>query len=394
MCRERHQVFDYILARVDENLATDLQLSQFEYMSVFELGSDDLDSAFFDVVTAEWLDIESDDVTQDIYDYASKRFKYHSNEHGVVYFKDNGELERNFYEDEWARFVDGIHHSHRFFNPKAKDFLDSVFGFASCDAGNLKTECVRAVKQGEYLYRARTAQSYADGKKLKDDPCGQFGPPPMSGAGSQRMTPSGIAAMYCGFDRQTCLSEIRAITGDQIVSVALTPTKTLNLLDLSRLPKLEMPKLTWLDEGYLRACQLHTFLNSLVKKMSKPRGRNDELSYLSTQVVFEYLRLKFTGQIDGLVFPSVQTGEKGMNAVLFPECSVVSRIKYSALELDEIFGPPSEKQMAHEDSARLMYVERSMVFHKITSIETHSKEYESISDFYMDDLTRRRFGFS
>ena len=55
--------------------------------------------------------------------------------------------------------------------------------------------------------------------------------------------------------------------------------------------------------------------------MSRPKARNDELSYLSTQVVFEYLRLRFGKQVDGLVFPSVQTGEAGTNVVLFPEAS-------------------------------------------------------------------------
>ncbi|MNG14439.1 hypothetical protein D3C84_981900 [compost metagenome] len=53
--------------------------------------------------------------------------------------------------------------------------------------------------------------------------------------------------------------------------------------------------------------------------MSRPKARNDELRYLSTQVVFEYLRLRFGKSVDGLVFPSVQTGEAGTNVVLFPE---------------------------------------------------------------------------
>lgn len=41
-----------------------------------------------------------------------------------------------------------------------------------------------------------------------------------------------------------------------------------------------------------------------------------------------YLRLQFGKQVDGLVFPSVQTGEVGTNVVLFPEASVISKEHY------------------------------------------------------------------
>lgn len=58
--------------------------------------------------------------------------------------------------------------------------------------------------------------------------------------------------------------------------------------------------------------------------MSRPKARNDEMSYLSTQGVFEYLRLRFGKYVDGLVFPSVQTGEAGTNVVLVPEASRLS----------------------------------------------------------------------
>jgi hypothetical protein len=77
----------------------------------------------------------------------------------------------------------------------------------------------------------------------------------------------------------------------------------------------------------VEALHLKVFLGSLVKKMSRPKARNDELSYLSTQVVFEYLRLRFGRQVDGSVFPSVQTGE----AVPTSSCSrgQPTRIRYT-----------------------------------------------------------------
>jgi hypothetical protein len=280
----------------------------------------------------------------------------------------------------------------RFFNPIAQDFLDSIFGFTTMVDGVIKPECLTEVKSGEMLYRVRTVKTYKDTRVLQSDPASQFGPPPKVMAGSQRMTPSGISAMYCGFDRSTCLSEIRAITGDIVVSVAITPKTTMKFLDLRNLARLEGADLTWLAEGFLSSCHLKSFISSLVKKMFKPKGRNDELSYLSTQVVFEYLRLKFHNQIEGLIFPSVQTGERGSNAVIFPESCLVSGAKYyeferaipgDAVNADDPFGEPA---------TRLMHVAHSTMFHKIIAIETTSTDYDNIHEAFMDDLTRQRLG--
>lgn len=176
-----------------------------------------------------------------------------------------------------------------------------------------------------------------------------------------------------------------------MVSVALTPTIRLKLLDLTKLEKVEPPKLTLLDKGYLDALHLKTFIDSLVKKMSKPKGRNDELSYLSTQVVFEYLRICFASQVDGLVFPSVQTGETGTNVVLFPEASVISAKQYPR---------PGEVETSLEDKlvegfepeAKLAVIADSIRFHKVTAIETKAKEYAHISELFMSDLVRKRLG--
>ena len=101
------------------------------------------------------------------------------------------------------------------------------------------------------------------------------------------MTPNGISALYCALERETCLSEIRSITGDHVVSAALTPIGELRLLDLTVLNRVEPPPLTLLDKGFRESLHQKVFLGSLVKKMSRPKARNDELSYLSTQMIFE-----------------------------------------------------------------------------------------------------------
>ncbi len=396
-CSENSILFNYILERIDENLAIDKDLSSYEEYMVYEGGSGEINVASLDVVASEWIGFSTDDdINSDICDdflgYVPQRYLKNDNDHDVLYFEDGGVLERNIFEDKWSAFIEEFTHAHRFFNPTAQSFLDSIFSFTTTVDGKIKPECLSEVKTGEMLYRARTVRTYKDAMVLQSDPAGQFGPPPKVMAGSQRMTPSGISAMYCGFDRSTCLSEIRAITGDIVVSVAITPKTTMKFLDLRNLARLEGPDLTWLEEGFLSSCHLQSFISSLVKKMSKPKGRNDELSYLSTQVVFEYLRLKFHNQIEGLIFPSVQTGERGSNAVIFPESCLVSGSTYDEDELEIPAEPINPGDPFEERPARLMHVARSTMFHKVTAIETTSTDYDNIHEVFMDDLTRQRLG--
>jgi hypothetical protein len=127
--------------------------------------------------------------------------------------------------------------------------------------------------------------------------------------------------------------------------------------------------------------------------MSRPKARNDELNYLSTQVVFEYLRLRFGKYVDGLVFPSVQTGEAGTNVVLFPEASRLSYVPPAnpdpadgpvpkAVPAENAYGPP----------AKLVVVTGSIRFHKVTAIETKAKDYDHIYGLFMSELNRKRLG--
>lgn len=380
-------LFDYILARVDENVATIDDLSHFEIGMLYECGSDEISVAPIDIVLAEWFDLGEKRYFDDL--MASVPQHYFKNDRGQDehFYDDDGNLEHNVIEERWNRFVIDVKHSHRFFNPNAREFLQSLFSFLLSAEGHLKPECIRVVPRGEELFRARTASSREDAGKMQDEPWSQFGPAPKEKVGNQRMTPSGIPALYCAFERETCLSEIRSITGDHVVSIALTPTNQLKLLDLTKLEDLNLPESTLLDAGYRELMHLHGFVRSLVKRMSRPKGRSDELIYLSTQVVFEYLRLTFAPQVHGLVFPSVQTGEKGTNVVFFPEFSMLSK---------EFFNPPDAMTIAFGDEqyfekqANLACIAGSIRFHKIKAVVTEADEFDHIYRLYESDLDKLR----
>jgi hypothetical protein len=165
-----------------------------------------------------------------------------------------------------------------------------------------------------------------------------------------------------------------------------------------QLELIDAPQLTILDRGLRDSRNLMVFLESLVDKMSKPKGRSDDLSYLSTQVVFEYLRLTFGAQVSGLVFPSVQTGRTGTNVVLFPEASVVSAKNYRQLDAYEIalmstpdYEPDPEEPF--EAGASLYCVTGSLRFHRVKAIETKSDAYVELRDLFMSDLDKERLGW-
>lgn len=358
---------------------------------LFGAGVDDIPVEDLEMVLSEWAGLGEEVYYEDLCARIPEEMVV--NDKGLVrqYFGDDGLLEYNLFEDKWERFIEGVRHSHRFFNPGAKEFLDSVFDILCEKNDSLKGECVRVIERGIPLYRARSVSDREQVTKMIDSPASEFGPTPRGKAGSQRMTPNGISAMYCALERSTCLSEIRSITGDKVVSIAMTPIGRLRLLDLTRLNQITFPALSLLDRGYLEKMHLKTFIASLVKKISKPKGQNDELSYLSTQVVFEYLRVRFGRQADGLVFPSVQTGERGTNIVLFPEASIVSARDILADSEDDQTSA-SFLNIQFEKGAKLYCVPNSMRYHKIVAIETRDKEYGFCEDLFMSDLTRNRLG--
>jgi hypothetical protein len=385
-------LFDHIIYLVDSNLATEDDLTDYELGLIYECGSDHIAVEGIDIVLSEWFDLGDEPYFGDLMAHVPEVNLKNEKGYERHYFLDAGDLELNIYDDKWDRFIANIRHRHRFFNPNAKDFLDSVFGMLSAKGGELKSEVVRVMSSGQMLYRARTVQSFEAAKKMEESPHTELGPTPETKAGSQRMTPAGISALYCALERETCLSEIRSITGDKVVSGALTPTTQLKLLDLTKLELVEPPKLTLLDAGFRDSLHLKTFLTSLVKKMSKPRGRSDDLSYLSTQVVFEYLRLQFGKQVDGLVFPSVQTAEVGTNVVLFPETSVICDDHYYPPdEMKELIGPGTViEQPAFRGDGKLAFVATSLRFHQVVAIETRAEEHKQIYELFAGDLVRKR----
>ena len=73
-----------------------------------------------------------------------------------------------------------------------------------------------------------------------------------------------------------------------------------------------------LDENYLEKLDVYVFFKKLIASVSKPKLESGKFDYLISQYFFEYLRVKFGDQIQGIFLKSVQLPTAD-NIILFPE---------------------------------------------------------------------------
>lgn len=252
-----------------------------------------------------------------------------------LFIIDDGFHDNNSYQFKWDNFTKSTAHKHRFFNKDAKVFLDSLFELI-VENDEIRDNVITVIDSSTQLYRARIANEETIRKQIIADPVSHLGPVPKRLAGEQRMTPTGISALYCSLDRDTCFSEIRAITGDILISGAFKPVKDLPLLDLTKLHILSQLTLDPFDEGFSDFSHKSAFIKDLLFLMSKPASKNNSSSYLSTQIIFEYLAVKFGNKLSGIMFKSVQTGGNGTNVVLFPDYSTITPSEMKAEDIKNI----------------------------------------------------------
>lgn len=352
-------LISYLQERFEESYSPVDTLSSYDYYMCMESGADDPRAVEYWEPLSDTYELAHPEFIEKLVEALAPVFG------GENFYLNDGSLQNNSFEISWADFEWGVHHRQRFFNSEARDFLNSLFDFF-CVGGHLMPEVILRISSSENLYRARKADGHKKIEAIEANPVAELGPTPISFASSQRMTPRGISAMYCARDRQTCLSELRPLAGDVMVSGAFTPTTHMDFLDLTKVESISEPNLHPFDPNYSKANNAYHFLKKLVSKMSKPNTKKDDLAYLATQVVFEYLRHRFANQVAGLAFPSVQTGLAGQNVVIFPESCVLEA------------GAAANN---HGQPATLKFVDLSIVVHAITAVTTTSEDFHGDLDY-------------
>ena len=235
-------------------------------------------------------------------------------------------------EFEWEGIQESFKHEFRFFNTKLKDFLDHTFEYL-LDNQNINQSLLNNIQANTILYRGRSFDSLKDlmkevnednlaieveteneiiAKNIRD----KFGLVPAFLASDQRMTPFGISALYLSTEKMACVAEIRALVGQYVGIAEFSNRIELKLLNLNKLAEGLYPH--HLDEDYLGKLDVYIFFKKLIASVSKPKLESGKFDYLISQYFFEYLRVKFGDQIQGIFLKSVQLPTAD-NIILFPE---------------------------------------------------------------------------
>ena len=220
----------------------------------------------------------------------------------------------------WGEFQREIQSKSRFFSVTAEHVLARIF--ESLDALGTHDNrpiiaTLRPCDQERYIWRGRTARATQEVEKILREPVKELGPPPSHLARAGRMNADGISVFYGAMEKCTCISELRPPVGSSVVIGKFSVTRTVKLLDLGALADTYVST-SHFDPKFLEHKSRAIFLKRLVGEISKPVVPEEErVEYLATQAVAEFLANKASPKVDGIIFPSSQTGGKGRNVVLF-----------------------------------------------------------------------------
>lgn len=226
----------------------------------------------------------------------------------------------------WAEFVREIRSRSRFFSGSAEEMLHDIFGDLTTHYADKNRPVVREISpgnQGSFFWRARIAASLEVVRAILKDPVQELGPPPSELARAGRMNAHGISVFYGAFDEYTCISELRPPAGIYMVMGQFELLRPVKLLDLDALTELYIGT-SHFDSDFLMHKGRIAFFKRLVWEISQPiLPEAEALEYIAMQVVAEYLAHRASPQLDGIIYPSSQTGADEKNVVLFTHASRV-----------------------------------------------------------------------
>ena len=225
---------------------------------------------------------------------------------------------------QWREFERLIKTEARFFSRTAASHLSKLFD----QIDQMRTDAGRSlvVNAGpdtdiSHLFRARVFQSEEPLLKAMKRPDLELSAPPAWAAAAGRMNARGISAFYGATSPGIALAEVRPPVGSRVALAKFDIIRPLRLLDLAALGQV-MERGSIFDPDYAYRLGRMMFLRTLSEKMARPVMPDDqEMEYLPTQAIADYLSTEGQVPLDGILFPSVQVGGDGLNVVLFYKAS-------------------------------------------------------------------------
>ena len=238
-------------------------------------------------------------------------------------------LESTEFLENWSYFKKSLLTEARFFNAKSEAILQSVFdGLTDHKARNGKTIIVAAGPGTEMpvLYRARVFQSVPLLLEALKHPDKKIGTPPSGSALAGRMNARGISVFYGATDTSVAVGEVRPPVGSRVAVGRFELLREVRLLDIEALKSVYVEGSIF-DPEYIRHLERAKFLGMLSGRITMPVMPEDEpLGHLVTQTIADYLASRGDPALDGILYPSVQGIEGGVNVVLFHKAAGVASI--------------------------------------------------------------------
>ncbi|WP_051881694.1 RES domain-containing protein [Chryseobacterium soli] len=218
---------------------------------------------------------------------------------------------------EWEVFKKILKTESRFFSKKVNNILENIFNeielMTTHDLQSVVTT-IGPKDEIKSLYRSRT---FFSSEKILDalvKPDKLLGPPPAPVASSGRMNAKGISVFYSSVTKDVAIAEVRPPVGSHVVVSEFEILKQLKLLNFNILTKV-VENISVFHPEYKEKKEKAYFLANFCKLITQPVMPGDEeLEYLPTQAISDFLTEKF----DGIIFPSVQVNTvNNHNVVLF-----------------------------------------------------------------------------
>lgn len=243
-------------------------------------------------------------------------------------YYDQNEILGEEWQRGWNNFENTLKTEARFFNKEVEKYLKNVF----LNVASLKTSTGKGIiinagpkTKIKEIYRARVFQSDQKLIEALKFPDIHLGTPPVTLTKAGRMNGRGISVFYGSDNPKSALAEVRPPVGSTVAVARFKIIRSIKLLDLSAFESLVTPGSIF-DPKHIDEVEKAAFLRSLCKKITTPVMPDDEdLGYLSTQAIADYLSMSDEHEIDGIMYPSIQAGNFS-NFVLFQKAALVKRI--------------------------------------------------------------------
>lgn len=338
--------------------------------------------------------------------------KYYDFDEGAIGIEGKFNFETHYEEimpndgkwrESWKLFKRNIKTKSRFFSRTSAAQLKELFyAVDEMTTNQGKSLIIDAGPNTDYpqLYRARVFQ---DGKSLTaamERPDKELVAPPSQLARPGRMNASGISVFYGAISVDVALAEVRPPVDSHVVIVRFEIIRPIRLLDITALREVNETGSVF-DPDYANRLRRFSFLRKLSHEITQPVMPNcQETEYLPTQAIADFLATESRVPLDGILFPSEQVENNGLNVVLFHKASRCKKIdipkgtkfetttyrKYEdAIEPDFIVieRVPSEEEsytkenLNHDDRKETLSVDvASMTVHIVSSVQVHASRYK------------------